>query len=147
MKLVRFSPFAPATAHTLNNIVDEFLNRNIGDIVGSDFTLSHPSVNVVESGDAFRLEIAAPGLEKGDFKINVEKNQLTVSVQKEQKTEEVKEEKYVRKEFSYHSFKRSFQLPENVSADAIQAGYENGVLTVKLPKVEVKETVKTISIQ
>ncbi|MEM6963538.1 MAG: Hsp20/alpha crystallin family protein [Bacteroidota bacterium] len=81
------------------------------------------------------MELAAPGLDKGDFEINVDKDQLTISVKKET-SNEVKEEKFTRKEFSYSTFTRSFHLPEGVKADAIEASYENGVLGIALPKKE-----------
>ena len=83
----------------------------------------------------FKIELAAPGLEKGDFDINVEKDQLTISAKKET-SNEVNDEKFTRKEFSYSSFKRNFHLPEHVQGDAIEASYENGILAIVLPKKE-----------
>jgi HSP20 family protein len=79
--------------------------------------------------------MAAPGLTKEDFKINVENDVLTVSNEKKTETSE-KNEKYTRKEFSYSSFLRSFTLPEIVDMEKINAGYENGILTLTLPKKE-----------
>ncbi len=147
MKFVSVSPFASAYARPTTSVVDQFFNRNLNAFVGSDSGVSHPSVNVLENEQAFVVEIAAPGLQKDDFKVNVEKDQLIVSVQKEVKKEEGKEgDKYVRREFSYNSFRRSFTLPENVGADNIHAAYENGVLKVTLPKEVVKNNVKTIEI-
>lgn len=119
----------------LENFIDNFFNRNIGDFLGSDFAISHPSVNVVETEDNFRLELAAPGLEKEDFRVNIEKDYLKVSVEKKQESE-VKEDKYTRREFNYTTFKRSFQLPDTVDTSEIGANYENGVLKITLPKKE-----------
>lgn len=118
-----------------NNFFDDIFNTNISNFVGSDFVSNIPSVNVSETGDDFKIELAAPGLEKGDFDINVDKDQLTISVKKET-SNEVKDEKFTRKEFSYSAFTRSFHLPEGVKADAIQASYENGVLGIIIPKKE-----------
>lgn len=94
-----------------------------------------PAVNVIEAQNGFRLEVAAPGLKKEDFKVNLENNTLTISAQKEQKTEETNE-KYTRKEFSVTSFRRSFTLPRSVEGEKISANYENGVLVLELPKKE-----------
>jgi HSP20 family protein len=99
------------------------------------FSGSVPAVNVVESTEGFRIELAAPGLQKSDFKLNLEKNQLTISAQKEQKNEE-NNEKYTRKEFKYTSFQRTFTLPNSVDGDKIEANYAEGILYVALPKRE-----------
>lgn len=92
-----------------------------------------PAVNVVESENGYRLEFAVPGLKKEDFKISVDGDTLTVSAEKKSETEE-KGEKYNRKEFSFHSFKRTFTLPEIADAEHISAGYDAGVLTVTVPR-------------
>ena len=94
-----------------------------------------PAVNIVETDENYRLEMAAPGLKKGDFKISVENDVLTVSTEKKTESTE-KNEKYSRKEFSYSSFLRSFTLPEIVDMDRINANYENGIMTLLLPKKE-----------
>ena len=93
------------------------------------------------------MELNAPGRNKEDFKINIENGLLTISFEK--KVENVSEDvKSVRKEFSFESFKRSFNIDEKIQADNIQAKYENGVLKLYLPKKEeVKENPKQISIQ
>jgi HSP20 family protein len=85
MNLMKYDPFV--SSRSLSNFFDSFFNRDIGDVVGSDFVLSHPSVNVVEQENAFLLELAAPGLKKNDFNVNVEKDTLTISAEKEMKTE------------------------------------------------------------
>lgn len=97
-----------------------------------------PAVNVKETETGFQLELAAPGLKKEDLKINVENNKLTIGYQSEAKTEETAG-KFTRQEFGFTSFERSFRLPKTVNAEAIKAAYTNGILTVELPKVEVKE--------
>lgn len=98
-------------------------------------SLSIPAVNITENKDDYKVSVAAPGLKKTDFKIDVEGNMLTVSSEKEE-TKENKDERYTRKEYSYHSFSRSFTLPEDVKQDQIEASYEDGVLRLTLPKKE-----------
>lgn len=97
-----------------------------------------PAVNVKENEAGYVLELAAPGLKKEDLKINVENNKLTIGYQSETKTEETTD-KFTRHEFGFSSFERSFRLPKTVNADAIKAAYTDGILTVELPKVELKE--------
>ena len=97
--------------------------------------LTTPAVNVVENADEYKVHLAAPGMKKSDFEIDVQGNMLTISSEKEEVKEE-KEEHYTRKEFSYSSFSRSFSLPEDVKQDKIEAGYEDGVLKISLPKKE-----------
>ncbi|MCE5175705.1 MAG: Hsp20/alpha crystallin family protein [Bacteroidales bacterium] len=103
----------------------------------SDWATS-PAVNIVENKDGFRIEIAAPGLNKEDFHINIDKKVLVISSEKETKSESKDEndEKYYRREFGYFSFKRSFSLPEYADTDKIKATHENGVLNVFIPKRE-----------
>ena len=96
-----------------------------------------PAVNVKETAENFEVEMAAPGMKKDDFKIELDGNMLTISSEKQSQNEEKEEDKYSRKEFSYQSFYRSFQLPkEVVDADKINARYENGVLHLLIPKRE-----------
>lgn len=106
----------------------------------SGVSLTLPNVNISEDKKSYNLELAAPGLDKKDFKVDVNGNLLTISAQKEEKNEE-KEGKYTRKEYNYSSFSRSFTLPEEVQQDKIDATYNNGVLKLTLPKNE-KATLK-----
>lgn len=128
----------------------------LGSVFGKDFndifapaTLTNygvPAVNILEHDGGFRLEVAAPGLKKEDFKINLENNVLTISAQKEQKNEETTE-KYTRKEFSFNSFRRTFTLPNSIDGEKIGAAYTDGVLSIELPKKEeAKKTPRTIEI-
>lgn len=132
MNLMKYDPFV--SSRSLSNFFDSFFNRDIGDVVGSDFVLSHPSVNVVEQENAFLLELAAPGLKKNDFNVNVEKDTLTISAEKEMKTEEKEDGKFTKREFNYSSFRRMFHLPDAIDRDKITANYEDGVLRLSLPK-------------
>lgn len=97
--------------------------------------LTVPAVNVTEDKDNYKLAMAAPGMKKGDFKIDVEGNMLTISTETEEKKDE-KNGKFSRQEYNYNSFSRSFNLPETVRKDKIEAHYEDGVLSLKLPKKE-----------
>jgi HSP20 family protein len=120
---------------------------NEGRELGNGWTSKLPAVNITESDKAFGLELAAPGLEKGDFNLSVDNQQLTISCEKEEKSES-KEEQFTRKEFSYQSFSRSFMLPDSVDAEKIKASYRDGVLKVAIPKKEtiVKAPRKQISV-
>ena len=107
-----------------------------GDLSNFRLAKQIPSANITENPKDFVIELAAPGLEKKDFKVEADKDILTISAEK--KTEEKKETKnYSRKRFSYNSFSRSFNLPDNTLPDKIAAEYQNGVLKLTLPKKEV----------
>jgi HSP20 family protein len=96
---------------------------------------SVPPVNIRETETQYEVELSAPGKTKEDFNIDVDQNVLTISSEFKSENES-KEGKYTRREFSFSSFKRSFTLPETVNDDAISARYENGILTITLPKKE-----------
>ena len=99
-----------------------------------------PPVNIIENERNYALSIAVPGLKKEDFKIALEGLMLTISTEKENENEEVGE-KFTRREYNFYSFTRSFTLPEDVKPEAIEAKYEDGLLTVVLPrKEEVKQS-------
>jgi HSP20 family protein len=98
-------------------------------------TMTMPAVNITEDKDTYKICVAAPGLEKKDFNIDVEGDMLTISSEKEERKEE-KEERLTRREYNYSSFTRSFTLPEAVIADKIEAVYVGGELKVILPKKE-----------
>lgn len=114
---------------------DFFKNNFWGDLLDNQLNMNVPAVNIVEGDENFGIEVAAPGLAKNDFKINLENNVLTISSSREDKKEE-KEGKYSRKEFSYSSFSRSFTLPESVEGDKITATHKDGILYVNIPKRE-----------
>jgi len=95
-----------------------------------------PSVNIKESEDGFEVEVAAPGFDKKDFNIELDNDILTISSEKTVENETAEGERYTKKEFSYQSFTRSFNLPEDVDAEKITAKYKNGILSVVIPKKE-----------
>ena len=100
-----------------------------------------PAVNITENKEQYDVSMAAPGLKKEDFKIDVNANMLSISAEKEEKKEE-NEGKTTRKEYNYSSFSRSFTLPVDVASDSITASYTDGVLKLVLPK---KEEAKKVS--
>ena len=106
-----------------------------------------PPVNIHENAEGFHLELVAPGLKKGDFKVNLDKGLLTISYEKKAETEN-NDYKTHRREFNFTSFKRSFRVDDIINTESIQAKYEDGVLKLYLPKKEeVKALPKEISIQ
>lgn len=104
-----------------------------------------PATNILEKENEFHIELAAPGMKKEDFKINLENNVLTISSEQKSETKE-ENENYTRKEFHYGSFCRSFTLPKNVETEKIKASYEDGILKVDLPKKEETKVSKAIQI-
>jgi len=124
------------TRNVLPTLVDEFFGKDVfptlWDLTGSTTV---PAVNILETKDEFKIEVAAPGLEKADFKIDLHNQVLTISSEKELKNEQT-EERYMRREFSYTSFKRSFTLPQSANSDKVQANHKDGILTVVIPKRE-----------
>lgn len=94
-----------------------------------------PAVNIVEKQGHYEISLAAPGMKKDDFNIDVEGNLLTISAQTEQRRDE-KDERHTRQEFNYASFSRAFTMPDGVMRDKIDAHYENGLLTLTLPKTD-----------
>jgi HSP20 family protein len=132
----------------MNNVFDEIFSSfptTWGSDSRSESTV--PPVNIIETADAFHIEVVAPGRGKEDFKINLEKGILTVSVE-QKKEEENKEQKVVKREFTSRSFQRSFSVNDKINTDSIQASYENGILLLVLPKKEeVKNAPKQIQIQ
>ena len=111
-----------------------------------------PAINVIEDEKDYKVEVAAPGMNKEDFKVNVtDDNYLVLTVEKKNDSkDEDKKRKYLRREFSYHKFEQSLALPEDVNKDEIKASVNDGVLTIDIPKVKVCEqqpTVKQIEIQ
>lgn len=94
-----------------------------------------PAVNILDNKDQYQLSLAAPGLKKADFRIDIDGNMLTISCEKED-TKEEKNARHTRKEYNYSSFSRSFTIPEEVQKDKIEAEYDDGVLKLNLPKKE-----------
>ncbi|MCG2420395.1 Hsp20/alpha crystallin family protein [Aequorivita sp. F47161] len=119
------------------SLIDDIFNREMSSVFSQNFNtgISLPKVNIKESADAYYVEMAAPGLKKSDFQIDLDNQLLTISTEVEEKNEENKEN-FTRREFGYSSFKRSFSLPETVEDSKIKAQYKEGILSIHLPKKE-----------
>ena len=133
MTLVRFSNRIP-------RLFDHFLENDLFDLSNSNFSETNttlPAVNVKEKKDAFEIQMSAPGLKKEDFNVELNNNLLTISCEKKDE-DETKDEngKYTRREFIYQSFSRSFNLPDTIDKEKIDAKYEDGILTLSVPKKE-----------
>jgi len=129
--------------HLLNNfpaLFDDFLNRDIfnwGLTNFSDTNTSIPAVNIKETNDNYEVEVAAPGMTKKDFKVQLDGNMLTISSERTTEKEEKEDVRYAIREFSYQSFSRSFNLQKDVvDTERIEAKYEDGVLHLLIPKKE-----------
>ena len=132
MTLVRYQNQLPSLFDRFFNNELEGWNRNNF----SDTNTTLPSVNIKENVDAFKVEVAAPGFEKSDFNIELNNDVLTISSEKQINNEVKEDERVTKQEFSYQSFSRSFTLPELVEDDKITAQYEDGILSITIPKKE-----------
>ena len=139
LPVIRKSAYLP---HRANDFFGkDFLSTFFSD--GADYSV--PAVNIKENENNFEIELAAPGLNKKDFSINLEKDVLTVSSEKEVSNEN-ENENYMRKEFGFSSFKRSFSVPETVNSEKIKASFKNGILNIELPKMDEAKIKQTQSI-
>lgn len=130
MTLVKFNNRTRNTAPYFNNVFDSLFSDAL---TKNSLINKTPSVNILEDEKSFVIELAAPGLNKDDFQIQIKKDTLSVWVEKtKSETEESKD--YSRKEFEFSSFARSFNLPENVDAEKITAAYKDGILNVVISK-------------
>lgn len=123
----------------LPSLFDRFFNNDFEGWNRDNFSMTNttlPSLNIKENNDAFFVEVAAPGFEKSDFNIELNNDLLTISSEKKVNNEEKDEERITKQEFSYQSFTRTFRLPELVEDDKIQAKYDNGILSITIPKKE-----------
>jgi len=145
MSLIRFNRRSPWFSSELSDFFDkenffkdDFFNRAFE---------NKPALNIKETDTDYEIELAAPGLSKEDFEVSVEDGYLSISAEKTQ-TDEEKKDNYIRKDFSYNSFKRTLLLPDNVKQDDIKASYHNGVLRMKLVKknMEAPQSSKTIEV-
>ena len=132
MSLVKFS-------HQMPSLFDRFFENNMFDWSNRNFSDTNttlPAVNIKEDKDGFEVEMSAPGFEKGDFKIELNNSLLTISSEKKIENETKEGQQFTRREFSYQSFSRAFTLPETVEGEKIAAKYENGILSINIPKKE-----------
>ncbi|WP_035672785.1 Hsp20/alpha crystallin family protein [Flavobacterium sp. 83] len=138
---------------TLNTFFDDFFTKDVFDWSDKNFATigsNLPSVNLKETDNTLQVDLAAPGMKKEDFKVEIENNMLMISSEKEETKEESrKKDNYLRKEFSYQSFFRSFNLPEYIDENKIEASYKDGILHVEIAKKDngKKKMHKTIAIK
>jgi len=117
-------------------------------VFGGQRTITSPALNILERENGFCIELAVPGMEKENIKVDINKeNQLVISAEKKAESEE-KEERYLRREFAYSQFVKTLTLPDDVDKEAIKAAYDNGVLTVEIPRKQkqIAEETKSIAI-
>jgi HSP20 family protein len=133
MTLVKLNPTGTKKNDVMKGYADVF-DSIFNDTFFSDRMISRvPAVNISESKDHYHLELAAPGLKKEDFKLNLERDMLSISVEQNQQAED---RDYNKREFSYSSFVRSFTLPESADENGIEARYSDGILCIDVPKRE-----------
>ena len=140
MTLVKFSPEKKNNSLMpgFNDIFESFFN----DAFLSDrMTTRVPAANISETPDHFHIELAAPGLKKDDFKLNLEQNVLTISVEQRQENSDDKKN-YSKREYSYSSFVRSFTLPDSADDSGIEAEYIDGILKINIAKREEAKSVR-----
>ncbi|MCC7232707.1 MAG: Hsp20/alpha crystallin family protein [Bacteroidia bacterium] len=136
MTLVKFKNPGAMTRFVGPSMFSDFFSDFFNDeVMPRDAFKSMPAVNISETPDQYKVELAAPGMEKSDFHVEVENGVLTISAEKKNEKKD-SNDRFTRKEFSYTSFTRSFTMPDHVAADNISAGYNNGVLSLSLPKKE-----------
>lgn len=126
-ELTKAAPVVPAVFNEYIKPWIDFFDFNGGRTI----TATVPAVNITEEKNKFKLTVAAPGMNKEDFKIGIEGDVLTISADTEEK-----EETPARQEYNYSSFSRSFRLPASVVKDRVEAKYNNGILKLYLPKTE-----------
>jgi HSP20 family protein len=145
MSLINWNP-GSSLLPSVSSWMDDFFADNGDWFRPAIKGVSIPAVNVVEGKTSFKVDVAAPGFKKDDFKIEVNNGYLTITGETKSEKED-KDDKFTRREFSYNTFSRSFALPENVKSDGIAAKYNEGILHVTLPKSKTEEkATKTIAI-
>ena len=142
MKLVRYNQLEPQIPSSFSNMLDRFFNES----VGATLKQFNPAVDIAEDEKSYEIQVAVPGVKKSDFKIDLHDGKLTISG--ERKMEEKKEGKNFHSlETQYGSFRRSFFLPDDVLEEQVEAGYEDGLLKISLPKREKKVNKSTIEVK
>lgn len=141
MTLVKWKNPVTEPVISIPSLIDDFFGRDMNELFGHGNLISGrktlPAVNIKETKDKFFIEVAAPGMKKEDFKIELEKNILTISSETETENEENDgNRKYTRREFSYQTFMRTFTLPQAAEREKISASYVDGLLNISIPKKE-----------
>jgi len=138
---------------SIHNFFDDFITKDLFDWTDRNFAAlgsNLPSVNLKETDTKIEVELAAPGMKREDFKVEIDNDILMISSEKEDNKEEVnKKENYIRREFNYQTFSRTFSLPETIDENKIEATYKDGILHVMVGKKEgvQKRNLKSIPIK
>lgn len=114
---------------------DDFFGRDLFEGNRTGLSQTMPAVNIKETADDYVVEMVSPGLNKKDFKVELDNQTLTISYEKEVSNNN-EEENYTKKEFSYSSYQRSFTIPKSVESNKIEANYKDGILSITIPKKE-----------
>ncbi|HEX8018610.1 Hsp20/alpha crystallin family protein [Mucilaginibacter sp.] len=140
MTLVKFNPAKNSSSLMpgFNDVFDSFFNDTF---FNDRLTSRVPAANISETEDHYHVELAAPGLKKEDFKLNLDRNVLNVSVE-QQSENNGNQKNYSKREYSYSSWVRSFTLPESANAESIEAAYTDGVLKIDIAKREEAKIVR-----
>lgn len=137
MRLIKMSE---SGIPSIPSFIDNIFSRDWLDWTSSNYSNTNttlPAVNIIESENDYQIEVAAPGMKKEDFKVDLDKDLLTISSEKKVDKKDEKKGQYSRREFSYQSFQRAFTIPQNeVDGDKITAKYCDGLLCLTLPKRE-----------
>ena len=143
MPITRFIPGRYST-------VDRYFDEDFRDLFRSEYgskSVTVPSVNVKENDNEYQIELAAPGINKDDLSIQMENNLLTISLEHEEEVKD-EDENYTRREFNYQTFERTFNVPEDqIDTEKIDANYSDGILRVRLPKLDVAKAKPTRNIK
>lgn len=147
MSLVKFNARKPQMS-PLDSIFNDFFEGEFFPSRSAGLRNGNvPAANIKETEKAYLVELAAPGMKKEDFKIELNDDLLSIRAEHKQEKEETND-RYTKREFNFASFVRSFRLPEEVDVEKIGATYRDGILNIEIPKNEVKmkEKVREISI-
>lgn len=128
----------------ISRMMDDFFNTGIGEVLDHVPT-ARPKTNIIEAEDAYQLEMTVPGMNKDNIQLEIEDNTLVIQGSVEEKEYE-QTPKFFRKEIRIGAFKRSFKLPKNVDMESIEANYKDGILLIRLPKMEKVESRRLIEI-
>lgn len=139
----------PAHSNSMQNWMNHFLSEMDG-YFDQDFEgFNTPAINVRERNNMLEVDVAAPGMKKDDFKVEVDRDVLTISAESKEEKEE-SDERYMRREFNYQNFRRSFWLSDQIDQEKIEANYDDGLLKIRIPKKtkedKTKHKPKTIDI-
>jgi HSP20 family protein len=144
MSIVRYTTANDFVPTSFSNLIDRFFSDTLARTGGSAYSFV-PKVDIIETEKAYELHFAVPGVNKEDFKIDLNDNNLTISGERKFAKEKKENNLYV-VETQYGNFSRTFSLPENVDASKINAVYNNGILEVTVPKDEKKVLKSSIKV-